>query len=263
IHRRNQFLPETRAELAMPLKLGETVIGVLDVQSKERSTFDQEQISVLKSMADQLAIAIENTRLYQESIQRLRSIDAQNRSQTRRTWQEYMFDNRTARIIQQAGTPTNTDFDDLRERAIETGRPAVGYTTDRDTVPIAVPLRLRDEIIGAIACEIPEKSYTSNILQLAEDLAERLALNLDNTRLFEQSQRATERERLVNDISAKLTVQTDINNILQTAVREVGQALRAPQVSIRLSRRDATDVNNQPSSVQAPAETDPAPSSSD
>ncbi|MEO8397668.1 MAG: hypothetical protein ABI700_32035, partial [Chloroflexota bacterium] len=47
-------------------------------------------------------------------------------------------------------------------------------------------------------------------------------------------QRATERERLVNNIAAKLTAQTTINDILQTAVREVGQALRSPEVSIRL-----------------------------
>lgn len=67
------------------------------------------------------------------------------------------------------------------------------------------------------------------------ELVGRLALSLDNARLFEESQRAIERERLVNDIASKLTTQTDIEAILQTAVREVGQALRAPQVSINLT----------------------------
>ena len=71
-------------------------------------------------------------------------------------------------------------------------------------------------------------------LELARELAARLALSLDNARLFQESQRATERERLVNNIAAKLTAQTTINEILQTAVREVGQALRAPQVTIQL-----------------------------
>jgi hypothetical protein len=48
----------------------------------------------------------------------------------------------------------------------------------------------------------------------------------------------------VNAISAKLTPQTEINDILQTAVREVGQALRAPQVSIRLHRPSAAQNGN-------------------
>jgi GAF domain-containing protein/HAMP domain-containing protein len=246
VHRQNEFLPETRAELAVPLQLGDEIIGALDLQSKASDTFDDEQINVLKSMANQLGIAIENTRLYQESLQRLRNIQEQSRAQTQQNWQEYMYDNRTTQLAQQAGTPTMQSFDELRQRAINTKRPIIGDETERQTIPIAVPLRLRGEVIGAIAWELPAKEYDNNKVQLAEDLAERLALSLDNTRLFEQSQRATERERLVNDISAKLTGQTDVNRILQTAVREVGQALRAPQVSIRLSRQDDTGIRPQP-----------------
>jgi len=250
VHRPNEHLLETRAELALPLRLGDRVIGVLDVQSKESATFDSEQTKVLKSMANQLAIAIENTRLYQESIQRLRSLQVQSRDETKRAWTEYMYDNRTQRLVQQAGTPTNADFNALRQRAIDTNAPAIGEPTDRDTVPVAVPLRLRGDVIGAIAYELPSKVYAPDNIQLAEELAERLSLSLDNKRLVEQSRRATERERLVNDISAKLTTQTDVNHILQTAVREVGQALRAPQVSIRLNRGiyrpNPTDPNDPP-----------------
>ena len=236
VHSPNPHLKDTNSELALPLHLGDRVIGVLDVQSKESATFDREQINVLDSMADQLAIAIENTRLYQESLQRLRSLQIQRRDETKRAWQEYMYDNRLQGIVHQAGTPTDTDFDALRQRAIDTNAPAMGQRTERETIPIAVPLRLRGDVIGAIVYELPSTTYAPDNIQLAQELAERLSLSLDNTRLFEQSRRATERERLVNDISAKLTTQTDINHILQTAVREVGQALRAPQVSIRLNQ---------------------------
>jgi GAF domain-containing protein/HAMP domain-containing protein len=253
VHRRNEFLPETRAELAIPLKIGDRVIGALDVQSRESATFDPTQVKVLQVMADQLVIAIENTRLYQESIQRLRTLENQKRSETRQAWMEYMYDNRTRQLTQQAGTPTDAEFEPLRRRAIDTNKPTVGETTDRNTVPIAIPIRLREEVIGAVVWELPEADYDPNKLQLAQDLTERLALSLDNTRLFEQSQRATERERLVNDISTKLTSQTDVNRILQTAVREVGQALRAPQVSIRLSRNNS--IGSQPPS----SDPDPVP----
>lgn len=241
VHKRNEFLSETRAELAIPLRIGNVVIGALDVQSRESATFDNEQIVVLETMADQLAIAIENTRLYQESLQRLRTIENQSRMQTKNMWQNYLFDRRTNSIVHQAGTATDTDLDHMRERAMISGKPIVGNPTERQTLPIAIPLILRGEPIGVIAWELPAKDYNGDKIQLAQDLAERVALSLDNTRLFEQSNRATERERIVNSISAQLTIQTDVDEILQTAVKEVGKALQVPQVSIRLSRRN-TDV---------------------
>lgn len=250
VHHKNQFLSETRAELAIPLRIGTRVIGALDVQSRESSTFDNEQISVLQTMADQIAIAIENTRLYQESVMRLESLEDRNRTQTRQMWRNYLFDRRTNRLVHQAGIETTTNLERLRERAMISGEPIVGEETENNTLPIAVPLILRGETIGVVVWEVRASDYTGNKLQLAQDLAERMALSLDNTRLFEQSQRAIERERLVNEISAQLTTQTDVDKILQTAVEQVGQAIRAPHVSIRLSRRDAgiTDTMMRPSS---------------
>ncbi len=63
VHFANPDLPGTRSEMALPLRAGDRVIGALDVQSTEPNAFSQEDIMVLQTMADQLAIAIENTRL--------------------------------------------------------------------------------------------------------------------------------------------------------------------------------------------------------
>ncbi len=235
MHRRNEFLPETRAEVAIPLRVGETVIGALDVQSKIRDTFDDDQINVLQTMADQIAVAIQNARLYQESIRRFAEVEASNRDATRRAWQEFMHDQRMSEIVREAGFPTSLDATNLRQRAIDSGEAAIGQVTERETIPIAVPVQLRGQVLGAVEWEIPAQTLSEEKIELAKELANRLALSLDNARLFQESQRATERERLVNNIAAKLTAQTTINDILQTAVREVGQALRAPQVSIRLT----------------------------
>ncbi len=240
VHRRNEFLPDTRAELAIPLRIGSRIIGALDVQSRESVTFDSDQVTVLQIMADQIAVAIENARLYQESIRRIRSSQQAARAETVRSWQDFIYDQKTQRIIRQAGVQTDADLEALRDRATTLGKAVAGDLTARDTIPIAVPLRLRGEIIGGVVWELPAADYDNNKLQLAENLVERLSLNLDNARLFEQSQLATQRERLVNEISAKLTAQADVNEILHTAVREVGEALRVPQVSIRLNRDDAT-----------------------
>lgn len=234
VHRRNEFLPDTRAEVAIPLKIGDTVIGALDVQSRFRNAFTQDEITILQTMADQIAVAIENARLYQESVRRLEEIERSNRRATMQTWQEYIYGRRRRQLSSQAGTATGNDLSELRRRALTLGRVVIGEATRNNTIPVAVPIQLRGQMLGAVEWELPAEDLNANKLQLAQELANRLAVSLENARLFEESQRAAERERIVNAIAAKLTPQTEISEILQTAVREVGQALRAPQVSIRL-----------------------------
>jgi GAF domain-containing protein len=243
VHQRNEFLGGTRAELAIPLQVGEQVIGALDVQSQESNAFSDDEIGVLQTMADQIAVAIENARLYQESVRRLEEIERSNRLATLNAWERYMHEQRTQQLASAAGVKTGLDMADLRTQAVAQNQIVVGDLTERQTVPVAVPIQLRGQVLGAVEWELPAQDFDDNKLQLAQELANRLAISLDNARLFEESQRTTERERLVSSIAAKLTGQTDIEEILQTAVREVGQALRSPQVSIRLRRANGDGHN--------------------
>ncbi len=243
VHRRNEFLPDTRAELAIPLKVGDTVIGALDVQSRENDVFEEDEIGVLQTMADQIAVAIENARLYQVSLRRLEEIERSNRLATLTAWERFMHEQRVQQMSSTAGVQTGLDMSDLRQQAVAQNRIMVGDLTERYTVPIAVPVQLRGQMLGAVEWELPAQDFDDNKLQLAQELANRLAISLDNARLFQETQRTTERERLVSSIAAKLTAQTDIDEILQTAVREVGQALRSPQVGIRLNRPNGDSHN--------------------
>ncbi len=233
VHKRNEFLPDTRAELAVPLRVGTSVIGALDVQSRERDAFNEEQVEILQTMADQIAVAIQNARLYEEVNRRLQDIEERNRSATIRAWQEFMLDARREMLVSEAGITTEYQYPELGEAAALTGELVVGRVTPRQTIPIAVPISLRGQVLGIVEWEIPVGVLSEDRLELARELANRLAISLDNARLFQESQRRAERERIVNDIVARLTAQNNISDILQTAVREVGQALRVP-VSIRL-----------------------------
>jgi GAF domain-containing protein/HAMP domain-containing protein len=246
VHRRNEFLPDTRAELAIPLRVGTRIIGVLDVQSRQRDAFDDDQINLLATMADQIAISIDNARLYQESLQRLHDINVANREQAAFDWDDYLREQRADAVLQRSGR-TDTDLGAIRAQAAQSGQTVVGELTERSTVPFAVPITLRGYTLGAVAWELPAGEFNSDRVALAEELVNRLAVTLDNARLFENSQRAAERERVVNEIAAKITGKTDINEILQTAVREVGQALRAPEVAIALR------VDQQPQPDQEPS----------
>jgi GAF domain-containing protein/HAMP domain-containing protein len=234
VHRRNELLPETRAELAIPLRVGDTVIGALDVQSKLGNAFTEGQIGVLQTMADQIAIAIENARLYQESIRRAAEIEEANRRATQRAWADFMRDQRAKTLLRQAGAQTDTDMSALRRQAQQEGRTLVGRPTERGTIPVAVPIILRGQTLGAVEWELPAQGFGEDKIALAEELAARLAVSLDNARLFQESRRAVERERMVNLIAGRLAAQTSIDDLLKTAVREAGRAVRAPSVGIRL-----------------------------
>ncbi|HRJ76340.1 MAG TPA: ATP-binding protein, partial [Anaerolineales bacterium] len=78
LHKFNPLLPETRAEAAIPLRIGSRIIGVIDIQSKNVNAFSEDEISVLQTLADQVAVAIDNARsfeLSQQAVMEMREID--------------------------------------------------------------------------------------------------------------------------------------------------------------------------------------------
>jgi GAF domain-containing protein/HAMP domain-containing protein len=234
VWRPNPLLPDTRAELALPLFFREVVIGVLDVQSKQREAFSGEQVAVLQTIANQIAVGIQTAQLYEQSVRRLEEIEEANRKATARVWQEYMRAQRVTSMSASAGRVPEVEDATARRAAITTGKPIVGSATARQTLPIAIPINIGGQTIGAVEWEVPAQEFDENVLDMAQELAKRLAISLENARLFQESRRAAERERMVNAIAARLSEQSNVHDILQTAVREVGQALRTPQVSIRL-----------------------------
>jgi len=74
IHRPNPLLPKTRAEAAIPLRVGSRIIGALDIQSEHPNAFTEDEIAVLQTLADQIAIAIDNARSYELSIQAVKEM---------------------------------------------------------------------------------------------------------------------------------------------------------------------------------------------
>lgn len=243
IHKRNEFLPLTRAELAIPLRIGDRIIGALDVQSQQPNSFTGDEIKILQIMADQIAVAIENSRLYQESVRQLEQLQATQQEATGAAWREYLKSRRQHSLLTEAGQAQVEAASPLRAEAMVRQTPVIGETTERGTVPFAVPIHLRGQVLGAVEWEVLAASFSSDNVELAQELVNRLAVSLDNARLFQESRRAIDRERMVNEIAAKLTTHTEIDTILQTAVREVGQALRVPQVSINLAWAQASAAN--------------------
>lgn len=230
----NELLARTRAELVLPLRTHDGLFGVLDLHSDRAESFGDAEISLFQALADQIAVAITNARLFEESQARLAEIEDLNRRMLGEAWRGYEVARRRA-MPRRGFTAPEHDFEwsELQLRAYYSGKLQERF--DGDTVTFAVPVALRDQCFGAVEWTVPRATYNENMRLLARELAARLAVSADNARLLEQSQRLAERERLVNTISERLSRQVTVEQVLQVAVRELGQALRLPQAAIQLN----------------------------
>jgi GAF domain-containing protein len=228
----NPELPETRSEMAIPLRAGTRVIGVLDVQSKEANAFVQEDISVLEILADQVAIAIENARLYTEAKHALAESKETFEKYIRQEWTKFGNLARNAGFVYD-GKQILPLTDILRKQSrYQTG----SLTIDKTTTRLTMPIRLRGQTIGFLDVR-PRKGarqWTQDELAVIEAAADRAALALENARLVETAQRRAGRERAIGEISARIGAVSDRDLILQTAVEELGRKIANSEIRIEL-----------------------------
>ena len=235
----NPDLPETHSEIAVPLKSGGRVIGVLDLQSAEPSAFTNEDIASLSILADQASIAIENTRLYEASRTSLEQTETAYRQYVQQQWSRLTREEKLKgyRFASGASAPLQEPLD-LGEsaRVSEAGKIYQREGAQNNgTAVLAIPVKLRGEVIGILRISTSQKPrWTDNDIDIAEAVAERLALSMENARLFQSSANRATRERIVSDISSKISGNIRTENILQTTAQELSQALGGSDVLIQM-----------------------------
>jgi GAF domain-containing protein len=236
----NPDLPETRSEMALPLRVSGRVIGALDVQSTQTNAFSQEDISVLSTLADQIAIAIENARLFGEAQQALSDAQSTYEKYVRQSWNSfvqqerhngYVFNGKQVQLLE------GQFKRDYVKPNLQTG----SLSLEKVSETIAVPIKLRGQTIGFldIRSQRGERAWTRDEIALLEAAAERAALALENARLVESAQRRAARERAIGDISTKIGAVNSFEYILQTAVEELGRKIGgATEVTLEIRNED-------------------------
>lgn len=235
----NPDLPETRSELALPLTIGGKTIGALDVQSKESTAISNEDIATLSILAGQVSIAIENARLYESTRRSLEQTEAAYRQYVKNEWLNLAREERLAGFRYSGGVSLPLEAPlDLGEagRVAEAGNI---HQTDADPsgkpAQLAIPIKLREQVIGVLHVAAQQKTrWTDDDIDIAEAAAEHLALAIENARLFQTSANRAARERIVSDISSKISGNFYVKNILQIAAQELSQALHNAEVLIQI-----------------------------
>lgn len=222
----NPDLPGTRSEMALPLRVSGRVTGALDVQSLQTQAFTEEDIFVLSTLADQIAIAIENARLFGEAQKALADSQQTYEKYVKQSWNSFVQQARHTGFIFDGKQVLPLDPQPRREpikRAIKTG----SLSLDKASETVAIPIKLRGQTIGVldVRSKKGERRWTQDEITLLEAAAERAALALENARLVESAQRRAARERAIGDISAKIGAVSSFEYILQTAVEELGRKI--------------------------------------
>lgn len=210
----NPLLPRTRSEIALPLIASNRVVGALDVQSVQPGAFDESDINTLQNMATQVAIAIENARLFRETEAALSELRAANAEAFQRAWSD----------LAQGGPLLSYDTGGMT-------------SSEGDGQPLEVALSLRGQKLGSILVEGGEE-WTAEQRALLEAIAGQTVLALENARLITESQQSALRERLAAAITERIWSSPSVEAILQTTVRELGRALEASEARIQLYIED-------------------------
>jgi GAF domain-containing protein len=218
----NPDLPDTRSETALPLRVREDIIGVLDVQSTEAQAFDQDDINVLQTLADQIAVAIQTARLYQQAQE---SLEAQRRAYgeiSQQSWRQMVYA-RPTRGYQYIGGQIIALQQDRQ--------------SDNPELPgVEIPIRLGGQVIGTIKAHKPDQQsqWTEDETELLDDLSEQLSVALESARLYQDTQRRAAQEQIAGQITARMRETLDVESILKTASEQIRAALDLPEVVIRL-----------------------------
>ena len=238
----NPDLPETRSEIALPLRVGGRIIGTLDVQSKQPNAFTEADVNILSTLADQVAVAIENARLFSEAREALNKSEETFSQYVRQEWSTF------AKQIQKTGYK----FDGTRTSPLESINPKKkqkeiphtgSLSLENASRELSVPIKFRGQIIGVLDVKSlsRERKWTQDDITLLQAAAERTALALENTRLLETSQRRASRERTIGEISTKIGSVSNLEYIMQTAVEELGRKIGgAAEVILELDTKQDT-----------------------
>jgi GAF domain-containing protein/HAMP domain-containing protein len=205
----NPLLPYTRSEIALPLMVGDRVLGALNVQSTKEADFGPQVVETMNNMAGQVAIALENARLFQEAQQVIREMRAVQQQYLLEGWSGFSEENK------------NLDY-------------RIGDELEENSKKLEVSINLRDQALGEIILE-GNQEWTPEQQSLVDAVATQAAIALENARLVGESRHIALRERMAAEISSKIWASATIDGVLQTVVKELGRRLDASSATVELN----------------------------
>lgn len=257
----NPDLPLTRSEMALPLKVNEQIIGALDVQSTESDAFSPDDVELFSTLADQVAIAIHNNRLYAETARALEEAQRTHRQYLRQEWDSELTKRQNRAFLYTPQGPTIKQIPPTQVEAnLASGEPVVieeRLPDETVRAVMAVPISVRGELIGVIRLQDhgANRSWSEDERQAVKEIAQQVGVALESARLLEKTIHRAEREKKVLEITGMIRATNDPQQMLEIAAAELQKALGVTQTQVFI-RKPTSPLNQdvgQPSQEKAPA----------
>jgi GAF domain-containing protein len=233
--------------VALPLRSRGQILGALTVQSVQPSAFDEQTVAVLQTMVDQVAVAIDNARLFAESQAALETARRAYGELSRQAWGELLRSRPdwSYRYVRQSITPAAGEWRPEMLQAEQTGQSVQSSHltgeggTDGST--LAIPLQVRGQVVGVLGFRKGEDGevWSAGEMALLEALVEQLGQALESARLYRDTQRRAAREQTIAEVSARIGESLDLERVLMSAASEIRQALGLDDLVVRLIEPEA------------------------
>jgi len=235
----------------VPLVVKGQALGVVELEAWDAERhFTPEELNLAMTLASQAAVALENVRLLKSTQDALEEVQKTHRAYLQQAWQEhlrqhgmlsrnaFLYDQQSAEGPEDAKVEPELWLPEM-EHALVQGRPATAHSVDgeQERAGLAVPIILRGQTLGVIGVEAPDgkRRWTDEEIVLVQAVGEQLGQALESARLFEDTRRRAERERLIGEITAKIRASTDMEAILQTAAAELGHVLGVSRARVQVA----------------------------
>jgi len=265
----NPLLSQTRSEMALPLASRGRIMGAMSIQSNQPAAFTQEDITILQTMADQLANAIENARLFAERKQAetktqeaLQELERLYRATSHEGWQAirqatelptgYLFDRRDVQPAEGVWVPQIKQAIKQNKLMPPTPIPVTTGEGQHEARNVAVaPLSVRGEVIGVVGVyDDPQRPLSPDELALVQEITEQGAVALESARLFEQTQASlgeartrAEEMAVLNELAQTLSTRLDMDQVLQETYRGLSRLMDTTNFYVALYDPEKNEVS--------------------
>jgi len=243
-HYENPLLPDTEAEIALPLLAGERLLGVIDVQSTEADAFPEEEIRTLEAIASELTIAIDRVRAETEYRAELDRADQALRQQLAEAWSDYT----------QTRGPNTIYYTPTGERLLNVGVDFSGASlaiqhlktiTSEDGREISVPIQLRGEVIAIVSARKKETNqvWSEDEIALIEAVAAQTSLSLESARQRSEEMRRVRELEVINRVSQAVSQMLRLESLFRVVHRQLNQVLGESDMYVALYDDEKSSIH--------------------
>jgi GAF domain-containing protein len=251
-------LPNARSEMSVPMIVEDRLLGVLDFQSIHPSAFSDEDLDLITCLADQAAVTLETCQSLHEIKSAIAEDQAARREQVRRTWRGALAERAPISAFvwdesdQVTGTTLGAVWSPDIAHVTRTGRALASQSGDsgqngpvRRGSVLTLPVSCRGQIIGALRLRREmERPWEREEIETLGLISDRLGLAMENADHLQAAQQRGRLEQFISSFAAKLREESDVESLLETATREIGDGLGLAALDIRLGTEG--DLNGEP-----------------